>query len=117
MSLHPNLNWRNAAFAALVAGTSVLSGFSAAAQQASLTSEQCQNAISISTQIMTKYRGQISDKLARSFGQFRDSKCDLSTPFTRVEGTADEKAFGEFRLKLIALRTADASRPATLAKQ
>jgi hypothetical protein len=117
MALHPNRTWRNAAFAAVVAGSSLLAGFSAAAQQTALTNEQCQNAISISTQIMTKYRGQISEKLAKSFGQFRDSKCDLSTSFSRVEGTADEKAFGEFRLKLIALRTADISRPPVLAKQ
>jgi hypothetical protein len=80
--------------------------FGAAAQTgAPLTTKQCSDAISISTAIMTKYRGRISEKLARSFGQFRDSNCDLKTTFTRVEGTADDAAFGEFRLKLIALRT------------
>jgi len=109
---------RRAIAGAAMGALAVLAAFPVnAQQQVALTSKQCEDAVSISTAIMTKYRGQISEKLARSFGQFRDSKCDLGTPFTRVEGTADDKAFGEFRLKLIALRTADVSRPAVLAQQ
>jgi len=71
----------------------------------SLPPKQCRDAVSISTEILTKYRSRISAKLIASFGQFRESNCDLSTEFTRVEGTADDEAFGEFRVRLIALRS------------
>jgi hypothetical protein len=99
--LKPALFLKNATtVATLLAATA----FPAAAQQA-LSPAQCRDAISISTQIMTRYRGKISADLAQSFGKFGDSKCDLQTAFTRKEGTADEQAFGEFRVKLIALRT------------
>jgi hypothetical protein len=94
----------------------MLGAFPAAAEQA-FTPKQCENAIAISTSILDKYKGRISEKLVSSFGRFRDSHCDLATPFTRIEGTADDQAFGEFRLKLIALRTANLSRPQALAKQ
>jgi hypothetical protein len=83
----------------------------------SLTPQQCENAISVSTGILTKYRGKISVKLIESFDRFRDSKCNLKTDFTRVEGTADEKAFGEFRVLLIAMRTASNSKQTVLANQ
>jgi hypothetical protein len=101
-----------------VAALAAIASFPAAAQQAaSLTPQQCENAISVSTGIMTKYRGRISEDLARSFGRFRDSKCDLKTDFTRVQGTQDEKAFGEFRVLLIAMRTASNSKQTVLANQ
>ncbi|MEA2875533.1 MAG: hypothetical protein QOF14_729 [Hyphomicrobiales bacterium] len=51
---------------------------------------------------MTKYA--ISPALASSFRQFRVSSCDPNTVFNRDTDT-DETAFGEFRLKLIALRS------------
>jgi hypothetical protein len=68
------------------------------------TERQCRDALSIATQVLTKYRGRISAKLVQSFGQFRESNCDLGTSFVRVEGTADDEAFSEFRVRLIALR-------------
>lgn len=110
----PTTSFRNGAKAlttAAIIGLSALGSFPAAAQQALLPAEQCRNAIIISNAIKDRYNGRLSAKLIASFGQFRDSNCDLNTPFTRVEGTADEDAFGEFRLKLIVLRRT-ASKPA-----
>jgi hypothetical protein len=103
----PALFLRNSLIAAAAATAAAV--FPAAAQTA-LTPQQCEKAISISTGILTKYRGKISADLARSFGRFRESKCDLKTDFTRVQGTSDDDAFGEFRVLLIALKTADARR-------
>jgi hypothetical protein len=121
MALNPSttvINRRTAfALGALAfVGPAILGMFPAAAQQTSLPPKQCEDAISISTAIMTKYQGRISAKLADSFGRFRDSRCDLGTQFTRVEGTADEVAFGEFRVRLIAMRTAANNPTATLVK-
>jgi hypothetical protein len=69
------------------------------------TAQQCREAIIISDAIKRKYAGRISEKLVASFARFRDSNCDLSTPFTRVEGTSDDQAYGEFRVRLIAMRS------------
>jgi hypothetical protein len=92
----------------LAAAAAAIVAASASAQaQTALTPQQCEKAISVSTGILTKYRGRISVDLAQSFGRFRDSKCDLKTEFTRVKGTSDDEAFGEFRVLLIALKTAD----------
>lgn len=77
------------------------------AAQLSFTPSQCRDALVIGNAIMTKYR--ISPKLAASFGRFRDSGCDLKTVFDR-DTDIDEKAFGEFRVKLIAFRTAATDR-------
>lgn len=106
-------------FALALAGAAIISpiAFPAAAQQVALTPEQCRNAISISSSIMEKYRGRISEKFANSLGRFRDTGCDLNTQFTRVDGTKDNEAFGEFRLLLVALRTAAISKPAALAQK
>jgi hypothetical protein len=71
-----------------------------------LTAQQCRDAIIVSDAIKRKYAGRISAKLVASFAQFRDSSCDLGTSFTRVERTADDDAYGEFRVRLIALRSA-----------
>jgi hypothetical protein len=87
-------------------------GASASAQQSNtLTEQQCRDAISISTGIINKYGKEISSKFADSFVAFANSNCDLDTPFTRVEGTKDEDAFGEFRLRIIALRMQQQPKP------
>jgi hypothetical protein len=94
--------------ALLIASAPSPSAFAETAQP--FNDKQCRDAISIATHLMTKYRGRISEQLARSFGRFRDSNCDLGTDFTRVEGTSDDEAFGEFRLRLIVLRMPDKKR-------
>lgn len=105
--LKPATYHRNSLIAAAAA---IVTASTPVSAQNVLTPQQCEKAISISTGILTKYRGKISADLAQSFGRFRDSKCDLKTEFTRVKGTSDEEAFGEFRVLLIALKTADAGR-------
>lgn len=97
-------------------GSSILGAFPAAAQQTGtpFTAQQCSDAISIANAIVQKNKGKISRELIESFVAFAQSKCDLKTQFTRVDGTADEDAFGEFRLKLVALRTT--ARPVSLTK-
>ena len=96
---------RNATFGAALA-TSALLGFPAAAQQAfSLT--QCRDALVVGNAILSKYA--VSQRLASSFKNFRLSGCNPKTVFER-ENEVDEDAFGEFRIKLIALRTEAAQR-------
>jgi hypothetical protein len=77
----------------------------------------CDDAIKIGHGIfLDRYRGRVSPQLLESFLAFNRSACDLSTPFVRVEGTADEQAFGEYRVLLIALKMTSAARPAPLTK-
>lgn len=85
----------------------------AAPTAARLPEEQCRNAIIISNAIMR--REPISPRLAASFGRFGESQCSLDTVFER-DTDVDERAFGEFRVRLIALRMTDANPPRVLAK-
>jgi hypothetical protein len=80
---------------------------------ARLPEEQCRNAIIISNAIMR--REPISPRLAASFSRFGESQCRLDTVFER-DTDVDERAFGEFRVRLIALRMTDANPPRVLAK-
>jgi len=72
----------------------------AAADQ--LPPKQCRDAQAVAAAVITRYN--ISPRLATSFRKFRLSNCDLETDFER-DTDVDENAFGEFRLKLIALST------------
>lgn len=67
-----------------------------------LGAKQCSDAVAIAHAIMKKHA--VSPRLAASFRKFRLSNCDLETDFER-DTAVDETAFGEFRLKLIALAT------------
>ena len=93
----------------VAAGLFIAAAFPAAGQQVSapFTQRQCEDAKSIIISLLTKYRGRISSELAQSFGAFATSNCDLGTNFVRTNAT-DEQAFGELRVRLVALRTADA---------
>jgi hypothetical protein len=119
MSFHlAQSNWQRArnAVTGLAMGALALAGAVSAAtaqQQIALTPQQCSQAQDIAYSLMKKYK--ISPRLAASFRNFRLSNCDMKTVFERDTDT-DEKAFGEFRLRLIALRTADAGKPQVLAK-
>jgi len=86
----------------------------AAATAALLPPDQCRSAILIGTEIME--RNAISGRLASSFERFRLSNCRLDTVFER-ETDIDNRAFGEFRVRLIALRMSAANSPAALAQK
>lgn len=122
MALHTNSFRKGAialtAAAAMFAGTAMLGSSSASAQQqasAPFSEKQCSDAIAIATSVIERHKGKISNELIDSFIKFGKSQCDLKTNFVRIEGTDDDKAFGEFRTLLIALRTASISRPQALA--
>lgn len=78
----------------------MLSALSASAQE-TLTDAQCRDARAVALATVRKYA--VSAALAQSFAKFAQ-KCDLETNFDIVPGTDDEKAFGEFRIKLFAIR-------------
>jgi hypothetical protein len=86
---------------AIAASAIAAFGLPAAAEQA-LSPLQCRDALVIGNAVMTKYA--VSPRLATSFKNFRLSNCDPKTVFER-DTDIDDKAFGEFRVKLIALRT------------
>jgi hypothetical protein len=86
------------------------------AQADSLNPKQCDDAISLATTIVQRNAGKISPGLKDSFIAFSKSNCDLNTDW-KITGQVDESIFGEFRLKLIALRSAAVSRPDVLAKK
>lgn len=90
----------------LSTATLVGAGFPAAAQQAKapFSARQCDDAKSVIIGLLSKYQGRISADMARSFGAFTQSNCDLNTNFVR-NNAADEQAFGELRVRLVALRT------------
>ena len=101
---------------AMMGASAVASSPAAAQQQASapFTAEQCRDAKIIGNAVMSKFR--VSAELADSFVKFGQSNCDMNTNW-RLSTPVDEKAFSEFRLKLIAIRTADASKPKAFAAQ
>ncbi len=72
------------------------------AQADQLAAKQCGDAVAIAHAIMKKHA--VSPRMAASFRKFRLSNCDLDTDFER-DTPVDETAFGEFRVKLIALAT------------
>jgi hypothetical protein len=94
---------RTALAAAVVAGASLLGGFSAAAQQvgaASPPSSLCEKAIALGNAITDQYK--VSAPMARSFANFAKTGCgdvdwEISTP-------VDKNALQEFRLRLIVLK-------------
>jgi hypothetical protein len=94
-----------------VLGALACFSFQACAQTGQpFTAKQCSDAISIANAVVQSYKGQLSKDLIDSFVRFGRSNCDLSTTFTRIEGTSDEKAFGEFRVRLVALRMTDSQK-------
>ena len=102
------------AAAAMAAGGALVS-FPAAAQETVLGDAQCRTARAVAIAVLEKYSGKISEPLANSFAAFNKS-CDLKTKFERVPGTPDDDAFGEFRVKIIAIRTADVGKSVALAR-
>ena|SRR5688572_18801982 len=81
-----------------------------------LPDAQCRTARAISSEILQRYTGRMSAELARGFGEFGRT-CDLATRFERVPGTADDSAWGEFRVRIIALRMSAANGPSTFAQK
>ncbi len=104
-ALTPKNGFRAAAYGLAMLGLGAAASFPAAAEQATLTSQQCREAKAVTIAVMSKYA--ISPRLATSFKQFTTSGCDLKTNF-EVDTTVDDRAFGEFRTKLIVLRKAEA---------
>lgn len=96
--------------AAALVGASVLASFPAAAQEM-LPPNLCSQANDVAYAIMSKYP--ISPSMATSFNRFRVSKCDLDTDFNTLT-PVDEQAFGEFRVKLIALKKMASVSPSQL---
>ena len=90
--------------ATLTAASVVGAIFPAAAQQA-FSQQQCRDAQVIGNAIMQRYA--ISDRLAGSYRRFIGSGCDMNTDWELVT-PVDQQAFGEYRIRLVALRTADA---------
>jgi hypothetical protein len=89
-----------------------------AQQQASapFTEKQCSDATSIALGLVRQNQKIISKELIESFVQFGKSKCDLNTDWKLMNKT-DEDIFGQFRVLLVAMRTAQNNKPAVLAKQ
>lgn len=104
----------------VTAGTALaaLAVFPAAAQQAALpqtlTDAQCKTAIGVTIATIQKFKGRLSVPLLTSFKEFMKD-CDLKTKFDRAPNTPDDDAWAEFRLKLIAIRSAENGKPAALA--
>jgi hypothetical protein len=88
-----------------------------AAQQVngSLSAQQCSDALSIAHQLVARNAGKISSDLRDSFARFGKSNCALETDW-KTTGKQDEEIFGEFRLRLIAMRTANAAKAPTPAR-
>ena len=70
---------------------------------APFTDKQCSDAISIANALVQRNKARISAELIDSFLRFSRSKCDLNTDWKLVTKT-DEAIFGEFRVRLVALR-------------
>lgn len=79
-----------------------------------LPTSMCDDAVKIGLAILERHNGRVSRQLLDSFLTFGRSACDLNTVFVRVEGTADEQVFGEFRVRLIALKMDAASKTGRL---
>jgi hypothetical protein len=100
-----------------IADSAPPSALGATVKQANrLPSHLCEDAIKIGDGVIERHKGRVSPQFINSFVAFGRSACDLNTPFVRVEGTADEQAFGEYRVQLIALKMTSAARPAPLTK-
>jgi hypothetical protein len=76
----------------------------------------CSDATKIGTALLERHNGRVSRQLVDSFLAFDRSACDLNTVFIRVEGTDDERVFGEYRVRLIALKMDAASKSSRLAQ-
>lgn len=122
MSLNPFRSFGTRAAALATAGVlaaNAMGLFAASAQQqqqTALTEKQCSDAISIANAVVQSHKGKLSKELIDSFVKFGKSNCDLNTDW-KLMGRTDEQAFGEFRVRLVALRSADAGKPQTLAKR
>jgi len=80
----------------------VLGGTPSLAQ--SLNAAQCRQARAVALDILKIFTGKISAPLARSFARFAET-CDVTTQFDTVPGSADDQAFGEFRIQMTVIRT------------
>jgi hypothetical protein len=85
----------------------LISTIAASAQQANkpFTAEQCLKAMKMIDGVTDNYRGRLSPQFLGSLVSFGRSGCDLKRGITRVEGYQDDRAYGEIRLLLIAMRT------------
>jgi len=99
---------RRIAFATL-AGALLLATFPAGAQPP-LTKDQCYQAMAVVDALTTKYNGRISADFIKSIKTFVARDCDMDVEFKVIPGTSDKDAFGEFRLKITAIKTAEASK-------
>jgi hypothetical protein len=88
-----------------IAGVMALASPPATAQQ-TLNQAQCRQARAVTLDILKRYTGKMSAPLAKSFGRFVEN-CDVKTQFDTVPGSADDQAFGEFRIKMTVIRTSE----------
>lgn len=90
---------------AMTAASAIGLGFSAAAQEVRppFTADQCRTAQAVIYELLGKYSGRMSAELARSLGAFSKSNCDMTTTFEHRPGQ-DDNAFGEFNLRMVAIR-------------
>jgi hypothetical protein len=87
----------------------------AAAASEILDGTKCREARAVVLATLTEFKGKMSAPLAKSLVKFSET-CDLNTDFERVPGTPDDQAFGKFRLKIIAIKMAQASAPTALSR-
>jgi hypothetical protein len=108
----PSPSFTRRAFLAALSGVTaaaMLGGVnsSAVAQQAKVpfTAAQCLTALKVIDGIREEYPHRLSRDFLQSLQKFAASGCDLTTPITRVDGFADDQAYGRIRLHLIAIRS------------
>jgi hypothetical protein len=108
MSLNPRV--RQTAFAAAFLGASLLPMFSASAQEV-LAGNKCYDAKAVA---MATMQQNVSAAFRRSLAQFGLS-CDLKTKFDTIPGTADDKVWQDFIVKINAIKLSRTNKPADLA--
>lgn len=79
-----------------------------------LPQNECRLANAVISELFTKYNGKLSDQFVNSVKAFVAKDCDMDTDFKMTEGTRDEAAFGELRVRLIAFRASQAAKPISL---
>ncbi|HEX3863665.1 MAG TPA: hypothetical protein VHY35_18435 [Stellaceae bacterium] len=105
-----------AGLTAFFANTALVTAPAHADPATQLSTQQCSDAISIATSLVERNAKKISHELGESFVQFSSNHCDLNTDW-KLLTKADEQVFMEFRVHLIAMRRADAARPAVVAQR
>lgn len=93
---------------------SIAAAYPSAAQQ--LPRDECRLAMAVVGELFTKHNGKLSQQFVDSVKSFVKNDCDMATDFKMVEGTNDDIAFGELRVRLIAYRTSQTAKPVSFTK-